>query len=151
MTPVGQIAGIPQLCHLGLWPFHLLQIQMQIQVKTQIVIQIQIQDMQGYHGYVTFTWVYGLFTGGYQYRSQKNINLSLIIVVWRCTSSIYVYKLFHSFNKFETFHSFSLKMYVYQKVRARNFARAWGYIQVWAELVWVKLGANIQVWTESVQ
>ena len=25
---------------------------------------------------------------------------------------------------------FSLKMYVYQKVRARNFARAWGYIQV---------------------
>ena len=50
---------------------------------------------QGYRGYVTFTWVYGLFLGGYHY---------------------------------------SLKMYVYQKVRARNFARAWGYIQVAALL-----------------
>ena len=26
-------------------------------------------------------------------------------------------------------YNYSLKMYVYQKVRARNFARAWGYIQ----------------------
>ena len=39
---------------------------------------------------MTFTWVYGLFLGGYHY---------------------------------------SLKMYVYQKVRARNFGRAWGYLQ----------------------
>ena len=62
---------------------------------------------QGYHGYVTFTWVYGLFTGGYQYRLEKEkirkVSINLV---------------------------FSLKMYVYQKVRARNFARAWGYIQV---------------------
>ena len=26
-------------------------------------------------------------------------------------------------------YSYSLKMYVYQKVRARNFAKAWGYVQ----------------------
>ena len=45
---------------------------------------------QGYYGYVTFVWVYGLFIGGYNY---------------------------------------TLKMFVYQKVRARNFARAWGYVQ----------------------
>lgn len=51
---------------------------------------LALTTVQGFHGYVTFTWVYGLFMGGYHY---------------------------------------SLKMYVYQKVRARNFARAWGYIQ----------------------
>ena len=45
---------------------------------------------QGYYGYVTFVWVYGIFIGGYSY---------------------------------------TLKMYVYQKVRARNFAKAWGYVQ----------------------
>jgi hypothetical protein len=27
-------------------------------------------------------------------------------------------------------HHYALKMYVYEKVRARNFGRAWGYIQV---------------------
>ena len=48
------------------------------------------QTVQGYYGYVTFVWVYGIFTGGYSY---------------------------------------TLKMYVYQKVRARNFAKAWGYVQ----------------------
>ena len=26
-------------------------------------------------------------------------------------------------------YNYSLKMYVYQKVRARNFAKAWGYVQ----------------------
>lgn len=46
--------------------------------------------LQGYYGYVTFVWVYGIFSGGYNY---------------------------------------TLKMYVFQKVRARNFAKAWGYIQ----------------------
>ena len=45
---------------------------------------------QGYYGYVTFVWVYGIFIGGYNY---------------------------------------TLKMFVYQKVRARNFARTWGYVQ----------------------
>ena len=51
---------------------------------------LSLTTVEGFHGYVTFTWVYGLFLGGYHY---------------------------------------SLKMYVYQKVRARNFPRAWGYIQ----------------------
>ena len=46
--------------------------------------------MQSYYGYVTFVWVYGIFSGGYNY---------------------------------------TLKMFVFQKLRARNFARAWGYIQ----------------------
>ena len=48
------------------------------------------ETVQGYYGYVTFVWVYGIFIGGYSY---------------------------------------TLKMYVYQKVRARNFAKAWGYVQ----------------------
>ena len=26
-------------------------------------------------------------------------------------------------------YSYTLKMFVYQKVRARNFARAWGYLR----------------------
>ena len=47
-------------------------------------------SVQGYQGYVVFVWVYGIFTGGYNY---------------------------------------SLKMYIYEKVRARNFARAWGFVQ----------------------
>lgn len=51
---------------------------------------LALPSVEGYRGYVTFTWVYGLFLGGYHY---------------------------------------SLKMYVYQKVRARNFGRAWGYLQ----------------------
>ena len=51
---------------------------------------LSLTTVEGFNGYVTFTWVYGLFLGGYNY---------------------------------------SLKMYVYQKVRARNFPRAWGYIQ----------------------
>lgn len=51
---------------------------------------LALTSVEGYYGYVTFVWVYGIFIGGYNY---------------------------------------TLKMYVYQKVRARNFARAWGYIQ----------------------
>ncbi|XP_015599821.1 uncharacterized protein LOC107269909 [Cephus cinctus] len=43
-----------------------------------------------YHGYVMFTWIYGIFCGGYHY---------------------------------------SLKMYTYERVRARNFARTWGFVQ----------------------
>ena len=34
-------------------------------------------------------------------------------------------------------------MYVYQKVRARNFARAWGYIQV--DQIYIKYIKYIQV------
>ncbi|CAB3254769.1 unnamed protein product [Arctia plantaginis] len=43
-----------------------------------------------YRGYVMFTWVYGIFCGGYHY---------------------------------------SLKMYTYERVRSRNFARTWGFVQ----------------------
>ena len=46
--------------------------------------------VEGYNGFVVFTWIYGVFAGGYNY---------------------------------------SLKMYIYEKVRARNFARAWGFAQ----------------------
>jgi len=46
--------------------------------------------VEGYNGYVMFAWIYGLFTGGYNY---------------------------------------TLKMYINEKVRARNFARAWGFAQ----------------------
>ncbi|KAI5731854.1 hypothetical protein M8J77_017305 [Diaphorina citri] len=42
------------------------------------------------YGYILFTWIYGIFCGGYQY---------------------------------------SLKMYTYERVRARNFARTWGFVQ----------------------
>ena len=28
---------------------------------------LALTAVEGYHGYVTFTWVYGVFTGGYQY------------------------------------------------------------------------------------
>ena len=31
-------------------------------------------------------------------------------------------------------HHYALKMYVYEKVRARNFGRAWGYIQVYMQV-----------------
>ena len=54
------------------------------------IISLSTDTVQGYYGYVTFVWVYGIFMGGYSY---------------------------------------TLKMYVYQKVRARNFAKAWGYVQ----------------------
>ncbi|XP_042206022.1 monocarboxylate transporter 12-like isoform X1 [Homarus americanus] len=46
--------------------------------------------VEGYHGYVLFAWLYGIFCGGFHY---------------------------------------SLKMYTYEKVRARNFARTWGFVQ----------------------
>ncbi|GFT13032.1 monocarboxylate transporter 12 [Nephila pilipes] len=47
-------------------------------------------SLQGYSGFVLFTWVYGFFHGGFLY---------------------------------------ALKTFVFEKVRARNFARAWGYVQ----------------------
>ncbi|XP_044006765.1 monocarboxylate transporter 2 isoform X4 [Aphidius gifuensis] len=43
-----------------------------------------------YNAYVMFTWIYGIFCGGYHY---------------------------------------SLKMYTYERVRARNFAKTWGFVQ----------------------
>ena len=49
------------------------------------------------------------------------------------------YKIFQDYGGYVTFvwvygifiggYSYTLKMYVYQKVRARNFPWAWGYIQ----------------------
>ncbi|XP_015171178.1 PREDICTED: monocarboxylate transporter 12-like [Polistes dominula] len=52
---------------------------------------LALTAVQGnYHGYVMFTWIYGIFCGGYHY---------------------------------------SLKMYTYERVRARNFAKTWGFVQ----------------------
>ena len=103
-----------------------------------IIYYILYIMLQGYHGYVTFTWVYGLFTGGYQYRlpNYKTFQLYYFRIgnfyhsfqlerVGSCNFCTNCTNPLHLFN-----YSFSLKMYVYQKVRARNFARAWGYIQV---------------------
>ncbi|XP_047736434.1 monocarboxylate transporter 2 isoform X2 [Hyalella azteca] len=46
--------------------------------------------VEGYPGYVLFSWLYGIFCGGFHY---------------------------------------ALKMFTYEKVRARNFARTWGFVQ----------------------
>ncbi|XP_073969876.1 monocarboxylate transporter 10 isoform X2 [Rhodnius prolixus] len=54
-------------------------------------------------GYILFTWIYGIFCGGYNY---------------------------------------SLKMYTYERVRARNFARTWGFIQC-SQAVPIALGVPI--------
>ncbi|XP_045125232.1 monocarboxylate transporter 10-like isoform X3 [Portunus trituberculatus] len=54
------------------------------------VCTLAFTAVEGYHGYVLFAWLYGIFCGGFQY---------------------------------------SLKMYTYEKVRARNFARTWGFVQ----------------------
>ncbi|XP_044590451.1 monocarboxylate transporter 10 isoform X2 [Cotesia glomerata] len=52
---------------------------------------LALTTVQGnYYGYVMFTWIYGIFCGGYHY---------------------------------------SLKMYTYERVRARNFVRTWGFVQ----------------------
>ena len=45
-------------------------------------------------------------------------------------------------------YSYTLKMFVYQKVRARNFARAWGYlrcVQALPQLLGVPLAAHINL------
>ncbi|XP_066984132.1 monocarboxylate transporter 10-like isoform X2 [Macrobrachium rosenbergii] len=54
------------------------------------VATLAFTAVEGYHGYVMFAWLYGIFCGGFHY---------------------------------------SLKMYTYEKVRARNFARTWGFVQ----------------------
>ncbi|XP_050696604.1 monocarboxylate transporter 10-like isoform X2 [Eriocheir sinensis] len=54
------------------------------------VCTLAFTAVEGYHGYVLFAWLYGIFCGGFHY---------------------------------------SLKMYTYEKVRARNFARTWGFVQ----------------------
>ncbi|XP_013778241.2 monocarboxylate transporter 12-like [Limulus polyphemus] len=59
--------------------------------------------VNGYHGYVLFVWIYGIFSGGYQY---------------------------------------SLKMYLYEKVRPRNFDRAWSYLQ-WSQSIPILIGIPV--------
>ncbi|XP_024084577.1 monocarboxylate transporter 10-like isoform X2 [Cimex lectularius] len=56
-----------------------------------------------HQGYVLFTWIYGIFCGGYNY---------------------------------------SLKMYTYERVRARNFARTWGFVQC-SQAIPIALGVPI--------
>lgn len=51
---------------------------------------LALTSVQGYHGLVLFTWIYGIFLGGYMY---------------------------------------SLKVYTYERVRARHFPRAWSFLQ----------------------
>ena len=46
--------------------------------------------VEGYHGYVLFTWLYGFLLGGYRY---------------------------------------AIKVYTFERVRARNFSRAWSLVQ----------------------
>lgn len=58
--------------------------------RTQNKASSDAPSPTGYHGYVLFAWLYGIFCGGFHY---------------------------------------SLKMYTYEKVRARNFARTWGFVQ----------------------
>lgn len=54
-------------------------------------------------GYVFFTWIYGIFCGGYHY---------------------------------------TLKVYTYERVRARNFARTWGFVQ-FSQSIPIALGVPI--------
>lgn len=64
---------------------------------------LALGTVQGYHGYVLFSWIYGIFLGGYHY---------------------------------------SLKVYTYEKARARYFARAWGFVQ-WSQSLPVLFGVPI--------
>ena len=66
-------------------------------------------SVQDSNGYLIFVWVFGIFSGGYQY---------------------------------------SLKMFVFEKVRARNFARAWGILQM-SQSIPVLLGVPIAGYINS--
>ncbi|GAB6027523.1 hypothetical protein CHUAL_001771 [Chamberlinius hualienensis] len=62
-----------------------------------------LASIHGYHSYVLFTWIYGLFLGGYH---------------------------------------FSLKVFTLEKMRARYFTRAWGFVQ-WSQALPVLFGVPI--------
>ena len=66
-------------------------------------------SVEGSNGYLIFTWIFGIFSGGYQY---------------------------------------SLKMFVFEKVRARNFARAWGILQM-SQSIPIFLGVPIAGYINS--
>ena len=51
---------------------------------------LALTQVQGYHGYFLFVWLYGLFLGG--------------------------------------FH-LTLAVFTFDKVRVKNFSRAWGFVQ----------------------
>ncbi|XP_046406251.1 monocarboxylate transporter 12-like [Ischnura elegans] len=64
---------------------------------------LALSTVQGYHGYVLFVWIYGIFLGGFLY---------------------------------------ALKMYTFERVRARHFTRTWSFVQG-AEAIPVLLGIPI--------
>ncbi|XP_076371803.1 monocarboxylate transporter 10-like isoform X2 [Tachypleus tridentatus] len=64
---------------------------------------LSLHAVRGYHGYMLFVWIYGIFCGGFQY---------------------------------------SLKMYLFEKVRPRNFSRSWGFLQ-WSQFLSVLCGIPI--------
>jgi len=51
---------------------------------------LALSSVQGYHGYLLFVWMYGIFMGGFQY---------------------------------------VLKMYTFEKIRAKHFPRGWSFVQ----------------------
>ncbi|KAG8225690.1 hypothetical protein J437_LFUL001722, partial [Ladona fulva] len=66
---------------------------------------LALSTVQGYHGYVLFVWIYGIFLGGFLY---------------------------------------ALKMYTFERVRARHFTRTWSFVQG-AEALPALLGIPITV------
>lgn len=61
-----------------------------------------------YHAYLLFVWIYGQsFSNSLLQISNKSIFLGIFIGGYH----------------------YSLKMFTFEKVRARNFARAWGFVQ----------------------
>jgi hypothetical protein len=73
-----------------------------------------------YHGYVMFAWIYGIFCGGYVCGNYHgNVMLALMCIIF--CGNVFMWFLCR--------YHYSLKMYTYERVRARNFARTWGFVQ----------------------
>ena len=51
---------------------------------------LALVSVQGYHGYLLFVWMYGLFMGG---------------------------------------HEVALRVYCYERLKIKQFARGWGFVQ----------------------
>jgi hypothetical protein len=64
-----------------------------------------------YQAYLLFVWIYGEFMNCRDKFDMKTIHLLIHLGI------------------FVGGYHYSLKMFTFEKVRARNFARAWGFIQ----------------------
>lgn len=64
-----------------------------------------------YHAYLLFVWIYGMFKWFISFILSE-ISSNLIMT-----------------GIFLGGYHYSLKMFTFEKVRARNFARAWGFVQ----------------------